>query len=170
MDGTIWSISRLVRRLWTRPFLHLTGFQPRQPAKSSPEAGFSLIEILVALAIIGMIMGLVAPRVVGYLSDSKTKTAQIQIQSLSAALDLYYLDIGRYPTADEGLTALIAKPSGTANWNGPYLKGGSVPNDPWGRPYAYRMPAEKEPFEITSGGSDGRGAMAQSGMSESVVK
>src|SRR4051794_3701743 len=99
------------------------------------EAGFTLVEILVVITIIGLIMGLVGPRVLSYLSDSKVKAAQIQIQSFSSALDLYYLDNGCYPTSAEGLRALVQRPDATATWNGPYLKGSSVPNDPWGQPY-----------------------------------
>src|SRR5882724_10682538 len=93
------------------------------------EAGFTLVEILVVITIIGLIMGLVGPRVLGYLSDSKVKAAQIQIQGFSSALDLYYLDNGRYPTSAEGLRALVQRPDGAATWNGPYLKGSSVPSD-----------------------------------------
>ena len=120
------------------------------------EAGFTLVEILVVITIIGLIMGLVGPRVLTYLSDSKAKAAGIQIQSLSSALDLYYLDSGRYPTSSEGLSALVQRPGGVATWNGPYLKGNVVPNDPWGRPYVYKVPGQNAPFEIVSLGPDGR--------------
>jgi general secretion pathway protein G len=120
------------------------------------EAGFTLVEMLVVIAIIGLIMGLVGPRVLNYLSDSKVKTARIQIQEFSAALDLYSLDNGRYPTANEGLTALTQKPEGATTWNGPYLRGNSVPNDPWGRPYVYKSPGQHGPYDIVSLGSDGR--------------
>jgi general secretion pathway protein G len=120
------------------------------------EAGYTLVEILVVLTIIGMVMGLVGPRVLSYLSDSKVKTARIQIQGLAAAVDLYYLDLGRYPTSGEGLAALAQKPDGATTWNGPYLKGASVPVDPWGRPYAYKVPGQSGPYEIVSLGPDGR--------------
>lgn len=120
------------------------------------EAGFTLVEILVVITIIGLIMGLVGPRVLTYLSDSKVKAATIQIQGFSSALDLYYLDSGRYPTSNEGLNALVHRPEGATTWNGPYLKGNSVPNDPWGRPYVYKFPGQKGPFEIVSLGPDGR--------------
>lgn len=120
------------------------------------DAGFTLVEILVVVAIIGLLMGLVGPRVLNYLSDSKVKTARIQIQGLSAALDLYYLDIGRYPTAAEGLGALAQRPDGAASWNGPYLNGSSVPMDPWGRPYVYKFPGQKGAYEIISLGPEGR--------------
>jgi general secretion pathway protein G len=120
------------------------------------EAGFTLVEMLVVITIIGLIMGLVGPRVLTYLADSKVKTARIQIQGFSSALDLYYLDNGRYPTSGEGLTALTQKPAGAATWNGPYLKSNSVPNDPWGRPYVYKAPGEHGPYDIVSTGPDGR--------------
>jgi len=120
------------------------------------EAGFTLVEILVVITIIGLIMGLVGPRVLGYLSDSKIKAAQIQIQGFSSALDLYYLDNGRYPASSEGLRALIQRPDGAASWNGPYLKGSSVPNDPWGRPYVYKSPGQQAPYEVITLGPEGR--------------
>lgn len=122
------------------------------------EAGFTLVEILVVVTIIGLIMGLVGPRVLGYLSDSKVKAAQIQIQGFSSALDLYYLDLGRYPTSGEGLRALVQRPEGATTWNGPYLKGSAVPNDPWGRPYVYKSPGQQSPYEVTTLGPEGREA------------
>ena len=119
------------------------------------EEGYTLIEILVVLSIIALVMGLVGPRVLSYLSDSKVKAAKIQISNLTAALDLYYLDIGTYPNASEGLQALVQKPAGASNWNGPYLKS-SLPNDPWGKPYLYRVPGEHGAYTILSLGADGR--------------
>jgi general secretion pathway protein G len=94
--------------------------------------------------------------VLNYLSESKIKAARIQIQSFSSALDLFYLDAGRYPSTSEGLTALVKPAPGLAGWNGPYLKGGTVPNDPWGKPYAYRSPGERSAYEILSYGADGQ--------------
>lgn len=119
-------------------------------------AGFTLVEMLVVLVIIGLIMGLVGPRVLNYLSDAKTKTAKLQIESFASALDLYYLDTGRYPSTTEGLAALVRRPSGGDTWNGPYLKGGNVPADPWGNQYGYRAPGQRGAFDILSKGSDGR--------------
>jgi general secretion pathway protein G len=119
------------------------------------QAGFTLVEILVVITIIGLIMALVGPRVLGYLGESKAKAAKIQIESFSSALDLYYLDLGRYPNGNEGLTALT-RSNNTPGWNGPYLRGGVVPNDPWGHSYIYRSPGERAPYEIISLGSDGQ--------------
>ena len=120
------------------------------------EGGFTLVEILVVLTIIGLVMALVGPRVLNYLAESKVKTARIQIQNLSSAVDLYYLDNGKYPTSGEGLTALVEKPEGTTSWNGPYLKARTVPNDPWGRTYVYKFPGQHGDYDISSLGPDGR--------------
>jgi general secretion pathway protein G len=127
------------------------------------ERGYTLVEILVVLAIIGLIMGFVGPRAIGYLSDSKVQAARIQIEAFSAALDLYFLDNGRYPVSSDGLAALVHKPDGASNWNGPYLKASLVPNDPWGRPYVYASPGQHGPYDIASSGPEGRdGASAAS--------
>jgi len=120
------------------------------------ERGFTLVEILVVITIIGLIMALVGPRVINYLGEAKVKAARIQIESFGSALDLYYLDAGRYPSSSEGLTALAQRPGGAAAWNGPYLKGGLVPNDPWGHPYLYRSPGEHGAYDIVSYGADGQ--------------
>src|SRR6476620_9804706 len=101
------------------------------------EGGFTLVEILVVIAIIALIMSLVGPRVLNYLAESKVKTAKIQIQSFSSALDLFNLDTGRYPTTSEGLAALVRSPGNIRAWNGPYLKSGAVPDDTWGKTYIY---------------------------------
>ena len=120
------------------------------------EAGFTLVEILVVITIIGLIMAIVGPRVLNYLGESKVKAARIQIESLGSALDLYYLDMGRYPNSNDGLAALVQRPGNAEEWNGPYLTGGVVPNDPWGHAYVYRSPVEHAPYEIVSYGSDGQ--------------
>lgn len=126
-------------------------------AQRAADPGFTLIELLVVLTIIGLIVGLVGPRVLGYLAESRTKTAKLQIESFSSSLDLFYLDTGRYPTTSEGLNALAERPADVTVWNGPYLKGGRVPLDPWGNPYQYRAPVDHTPpYEILSFGSDGR--------------
>ena len=120
------------------------------------ERGFTLIEMLVVITIIALIMALVGPRVLNYLTDAKIKTARIQIASIENALDLYYLDANRYPTTSEGLRALMERPGDTVAWNGPYLKGNAIPNDPWGRSYVYRSPGEHGPYDIMSYGADGQ--------------
>ena len=120
------------------------------------ERGFTLVEILVVITIIGLIMGLVGPRVLNYLTESKAKAAKIQIESFSSALDLYFLDNGRYPSSSEGLTALVQRPGSVMSWNGPYLRGSIVPNDPWGNPYLYRSPGQHGTYDIMSYGADGQ--------------
>jgi general secretion pathway protein G len=126
------------------------------PKRLRGQSGFTLIEILVVITIIALIMSLVGPRVLNYLGESKVKAARIQIQSFGSALDLFNLDTGRYPTTSEGLTALVQSPGTIPSWNGPYLKGGVVPNDPWGKSYVYRSPGEHGPYDIMSYGSDGQ--------------
>jgi general secretion pathway protein G len=122
-----------------------------------PRDGYTLIELLVVLTIISLIVGLVGPRVLGYLGESRVKTAKLQIESFGSALDLFYIDTGRYPTSSEGLTALAQRPSAVDNWNGPYLKGTRVPPDPWGHAYRYRSPIDHlPPYEIVSDGPEGR--------------
>jgi len=133
-----------------------TGRAPRRASRARGQRGFTLVEMLVVITIIGLIMSLVGPRVLNYLGESKVKAARIQIQSFSSALDLFYLDAGRYPSSSEGLGALVKPAAGLTAWNGPYLKGGSVPNDPWGKPYLYRSPAERSAYEIVSYGADGQ--------------
>jgi len=120
------------------------------------QQGFTLVEMLVVISIIGLIMGLIGPRVLNYLSESKVKTARIQLQSFASGLDLFYLDAGRFPSTSEGLAALMQRTPGVAAWNGPYLKGNSLPNDPWSHPYIYRAPGDRAPYEIISYGSDGQ--------------
>jgi general secretion pathway protein G len=130
-------------------------FQQRLDAARRDNRGFTLVEILVVITIIALIMGLVGPRVLNYLNESKVKAARIQIESFSSALDLFYLDVGRYPSSNEGLTALMQRPANIPMWNGPYLRG-ALPNDPWGNPYVYRSPGQKGVYDIISFGSDGK--------------
>ena len=132
-------------------------FRPtKEKTARQDEQGFTLVEMLVVITIIGLIMGLIGPRVLNYLSESKVKAAKIQMQSFASALDLFNLDAGRYPSTSEGLAALVRRTPGVAAWNGPYLRGGNVPNDPWNNPYIYRAPGEHGAFDIVSLGSDGQ--------------
>lgn len=131
-------------------------FDRRSLRSREGEQGFTLVEMLVVITIIGLIMGLIGPRVLNYLSESKVKAAKIQLQSFGSALDLFYLDAGRFPSSSEGLAALVRRTPGVAAWNGPYLKGGNVPADPWNHAYVYRAPGERSPYDIISYGSDGQ--------------
>ena len=120
------------------------------------EGGFTLIEVLVVLVILGLLAGLVGPQVLRYLGGSRQGAARLQIQQLATALDLYRLDVRRYPTSEQGLRALVEKPADGAGWNGPYLTKGSVPADPWGHPYQYRAPGKHGAYDLWSLGADNR--------------
>jgi general secretion pathway protein G len=123
---------------------------------SSPASrGFTLLELLVVIAIIGLLVGYVAPRYFSQVGKSEVQVARAQIDALEKALDQYRLDTRRYPTAEQGLAALITRPANEANWSGPYLKR-AVPNDPWGQPYVYRTPGRNGEFDILSYGRDGK--------------
>jgi general secretion pathway protein G len=118
--------------------------------------GFTLVELLVVLAILGLLVALAAPRVIRYLSGAKVDTARIQIQELGSVLDLYHLEVGGYPADDEGLQALVERPPQADNWNGPYLKNRNSLIDPWGRPYLYRRPGQHGEYDLYSLGADGQ--------------
>lgn len=118
--------------------------------------GFTLLEILVVLVILGLMASLVGPQVFKQLAGSKTKAAQLQIQELSSALDLYRLELGSYPSSEQGLDALITKPRNADNWNGPYLKKSVIRKDPWGNDYQYRSPGQYGEFDLWSLGADNR--------------
>jgi len=109
--------------------------------------GFTLLELLVVLAILGLLIGLVAPAALRQLGSAKEKIAHQSIERLAGVLDIYKLDLGTYPTTEQGLMALIERPSGQPRWNGPYLKGEKVPEDPWGRPFIYHNPSQRAGHE-----------------------
>jgi len=117
------------------------------------ESGFTLVELLVVLAILALLAGLVGPQVMKQFGGAKAKTAHLQIEELVKTLDVYKLDVGNYPTTEEGLQALVTKPASAKNWNGPYVKG-QLPIDPWGKPYKYAYSGSGE-VEISSLGADG---------------
>jgi general secretion pathway protein G len=132
-------------------------FPPRETPRDEGDAGFTLLEILVVLTIIGLLIGLVAPAALRQLSGARMSVAKQSIERLSGVLDLYDLDMGSYPTTEQGLAALVKRPPGAENWNGPYLKGDSVPLDPWSRPYIYRSPSERaqHDYDLCSTGPNG---------------
>ncbi|MBI1942037.1 MAG: type II secretion system major pseudopilin GspG [Betaproteobacteria bacterium] len=120
-----------------------------------PTLGFTLLELLVVIVIIGLLAGYVAPRYFSQVGKSEVQVARAQIDALDKALDQYRLDVRRYPTAEQGLEALQTRPANEPGWNGPYLKK-AIPNDPWGRPYVYRVPGQKSEFDLLSYGRDGK--------------
>lgn len=122
--------------------------------KDRRTAGFTLIELMIVLFILGLLATLVAPRLMGRVGKAKVKAAQAQIQMLSTALDLFHLDVGRYPTEEEGLKSLVQRPENLSQWSGPYLEKG-VPKDPWGRDYLYKSPGEHGAYDLVSHGADG---------------
>src|SRR5205085_7349823 len=138
-------------KLWFEPLSPsknmLFGFGLPVGGSRTRQRGFTLLELLVVLAILGLLIGLVAPAALRQLGSAKEKIAHQSIERLAGVLDIYKLDVGTYPSTDQGLQALITKPSGVTRWNGPYLKGEKLPEDPWGRPYVYRSPSQRPGHE-----------------------
>ena len=118
-------------------------------------SGFTLLELLVVMVIIGLLAAYVGPKYFSQIGKSEIKVTKAQIDALEKALDAYRLDVGRYPSTEQGLAALDARPNNEAKWQGPYLKK-AVPADPWGKPYQYRSPGEKGEFDLYSFGKDGQ--------------
>jgi general secretion pathway protein G len=129
---------------------HLLGQKYQRPIR-----GFTLLELLVVMVIIGLLAGIVGPKFFAQIGKSEVKTAKAQINSLSKALDQFRLDTGHYPTTEEGLAALTTRPANEAKWDGPYLEK-VAPNDPWGKPYLYKSPGEHGDYDLLSLGKDGQ--------------
>jgi general secretion pathway protein G len=130
----------------------------RDGCRRRDERGFTLLELLVVLAILGLLIGLVAPAALRQLGSAKEKITHQTIERLASVLDIYKLDVGTYPTTEEGLQALVTRPSGVTSWSGPYLKGDAVPEDPWGHPFVYRMPSDRagHDYDLYSLGPNGQ--------------
>ena len=119
------------------------------------DAGFTLLELLVVLVILGLLTAIVGPQVMKMLGNAKSDIARIQMENIGSDLDLFNLDVGRYPSEKEGLNVLIRKPTGMESWSGPYLKSNTIPIDPWEQPYLYRQPGQdNKPYELKSLGAD----------------
>ncbi len=136
-----------------------TGWTSRVARNADPitraNAGLTLVEVLVVLGILALVGAIATPQVLRYLGAAKTQAAQTQISNLTSALELYYLDTSRYPDQRQGLTALVTDPGDVKGWNGPYIRQPRALTDPWGRPYLFRSPGKKSPFDVFSLGRDG---------------
>lgn len=126
------------------------------------DRGFTLLELLVVMVILGLLAGYVGPKYFSQIGKSEVKTARTQIEAIAKALDQYRLDTGRYPTTEQGLAALNARPANEPKWDGPYLSK-ALPNDPWGRAYQYRSPGEQGEYDLFSFGRDGQPGGADDG-------
>lgn len=131
-------------------------FVAKKSLKRSGTAGVTILEILIVLTIIAMIAAVTGPRLIGYLGRAKTETAQLQAQQIKNALQLFYIDIGRYPATGEGLRVLIEAPAGVANWQGPYLESENALSDPWAREYIYDLSENGSNPSVMSYGRDGQ--------------
>jgi general secretion pathway protein G len=145
----------------------LQPIRPERAGERRRQRGFTLLELLVVLAILGLLIGLVAPAALRQLGSAKEKIAYQSIERLAGVLDIYKVDVGTYPTTEQGLLALIARPSGVTLWRGPYLKGDKVPEDPWGRAFIYHNPSQRagHEYDLYSLGPTGQAG----GTSESAM-
>jgi general secretion pathway protein G len=124
--------------------------------QSTPESGLTLVELLVVMVILVMLAGIIGPRVVGYLGSSRSKTAAVEIKNLGTSLELYFLDVGDYPTTGEGLATLVDMRVPKKGWNGPYLSKPELPLDPWGNAYRYESPGKKSRYDLYTFGRDNK--------------
>ena len=133
------------------------GSRPGSPRAQAgrADAGFTLIELLVVLVILGLLAAFAAPQVLNYLGRAKTDAARAQVQNIASILDLYRLEVGSYPSQQDGLDALLEEPADAPRWNGPYVKRRDALTDPWGRIYVYRFPGEHGAYDLYSLGADG---------------
>lgn len=152
------SAGKLMRPISASPLFRNARCRPKRRDGVDGERGFTLLELLVVLAILGLLIGLVAPAVMRQFGAAKEKIAQQSVERLATILDMYKLDVGAYPTTAQGLQALITQPQGVPHWGGPYLKGDKLPEDPWGHPFAYRSPSERpgHEFDLYSLGPTGQ--------------
>ena len=154
---TLATLLQLSPQCARRRNLHRLTHDPGEgPPPESHEAGFTILEILVVVTIIGLLIGLVAPAALRQLGGARVSVAKQSIERLGTVLDLYSLDMGSYPTTEQGLEALVKKPVAVSNWNGPYLKGEAIPLDPWNHPYIYRNPSERpgHDYDLCSNGAN----------------
>ncbi len=127
-----------------------------RPSRRNPQSGVTLLEVMIVRAVIALIVGFGAPRLMESFGRAKSQAAEVSMANLKGAVQLFYIDTGRYPSEAEGLSALLAEPQGVTGWKGPYLDGEADLNDPWGRPFTYASPAESAPFSLSTLGRDGQ--------------
>ncbi len=137
-------------------------------SSAAPDAGFTLLELLVVIAILGLLTALVGPKLFNILGGAKKSLATQQIENIGGALDLYKLDVGSYPTGDQGLTALVTKPNDVENWNGPYTKSSTPPMDPWNHPWTYHSPSTRQAHDYDLCTAGPAGGTAEPGTPEAI--
>ena len=162
-SGANFAWARIYRYLNVRYWKNFLTAAGHSADSETRQRGFTLLELLVVLAILGLLIGLVGPALMKQFGSAREKVAHLDIERLATSLDMYKLDVGTYPTTEQGLQALIARPAGIARWNGPYVNQQKVPEDPWGRPYVYRNPSQRagHEYDLLSLGPTGSGEKAE---------